>query len=87
MLERVFNRNKRSGRQSDAWLTSSEQNRLVDDRTRTEDEIKKAEQHEAFKQTLLRLLDDPQVQQKIVSLLLHRFGKDLRDKGLSGRST
>ena len=87
MLERVFNRNKRSDRQSDAWLTSSEQNRLVDDRTRTEDEIKKAEQHEAFKQTLLRLLDDPQVQQKIVSLLLHRFGKDLRDKGLSGRST
>ena len=87
MLERVFNRNKRSGRQSDAWLTSSEQNRLVDDRTRTEDEIKRAEQHEAFKQTLLRLLDDPQVQQKIVSLLLHRFGKDLRDKGLSGRST
>jgi hypothetical protein len=40
------------------------------------DEIKKAEQHEAFKQTLLRLLDDPQVQQKIVSLLLYRFGKD-----------
>jgi hypothetical protein len=59
----------------------------VDDRTSTEDEIKKAEQHEAFKQTLLRLLDDPQVQQKIVSLLLYRFGKDLRDKGLSGRST
>jgi hypothetical protein len=59
----------------------------VDDRASTEDEIKKAEQYEAFKQTLLRLLDDPQVQQKIVSLLLYRFGKDLRDKDLSGRST
>ena len=57
------------------------------DQATTENEIKKAEQYEALKQTLLRLLDDPQVQQKIVSLLLHRFGKDLRDKGLSGRST
>jgi hypothetical protein len=47
----------------------------------TENEIKKAEQYEALKQTLLRLLDDPQVQQKIVSLLLCRFGTDLRDKG------
>ena len=55
--------------------------------TRTEEEIKKAEQYEALKQTLLRLLDDPQVQQKIVSLLLYRFGGDRRDKGLSGRST
>src|SRR5262252_5085059 len=80
-LERVFNRDTTSGRQSDAWLTELGQNRLVDDWTSTEDEIKKAEQHEALKQTLLRLLDDPQVQQKIVSLLLHRFGKDLRDKG------
>ena len=44
-----------------------------------------AREYEALKQTLLRLLDDPQVQQKIVSLLLYRFGKDLRDKGLSGR--
>jgi hypothetical protein len=44
----------------------------VGHQTRTEDEIKKAEQHEASKQTLLRLLDDPQVQQKIFSLLRNR---------------
>jgi len=48
---------------------------------------KKAEQYEALKQTLLHLLDDPQVQQKIVTLLLNHFGKDLTDKGLSDRST
>jgi hypothetical protein len=41
----------------------------VADRTRTEDEIEKAEQHEALNQTFLRLMDDPQVQQKIVTLL------------------
>jgi hypothetical protein len=39
---------------------------------------KKAEQYEVLKQTLLHLLDDPQVQQKIVTLLIHRLGKDLR---------
>jgi hypothetical protein len=39
----------------------------VEDRTKTEDEIKKAEQHEALKQTFLHLLDDPQIQQKIVA--------------------
>ena len=55
--------------------------------TRTEEEIKKAEQYEALKQTLLRLLDDPQVRHKIVSLLLYRFGTDRRDKSLSDRST
>lgn len=43
--------------------------------TKTEDEIKKAEQREALKQTFLRLLDDPQVQQKIVALLSRRFGQ------------
>jgi len=59
----------------------------VTDQATTEDEIKKAEQHDALKQTLLRLLDDPQVQQKIVSFLLYRFGADLRNKGISGRST
>ncbi len=37
------------------------------DRIDTEDEIKEAEQYEALKQMLLRLLDDPQVQQKIVT--------------------
>jgi hypothetical protein len=46
----------------------------VEDRSKTEDEIKKAEQHEALKQALLRLLDDPQIQQKIVSLLRSRLG-------------
>jgi hypothetical protein len=46
----------------------------VEDRTKTEDDIKKAEQHEALKQTFLRLLDDPQVQQKIVTLLSRRLG-------------
>ena len=39
------------------------------DQTTTDNEIKKAEQYEALKQTLLRLLDDPQVQQKIIFLL------------------
>jgi hypothetical protein len=47
----------------------------VEDRTKTEDEFKKAEQHEALKQTFLRLLDDPQVQQKIVTLLSRRLGQ------------
>jgi hypothetical protein len=42
----------------------------VEDQIRAEDEIKRAEQYEALKQSLLRLLDDPQVQQKIVILLL-----------------
>jgi hypothetical protein len=46
----------------------------VDDRSKAEDDIKKAEQHEALKQALLRLLDDPQIQQKIVSLLRSRLG-------------
>jgi hypothetical protein len=40
----------------------------------TEGAIKKAEQYEALKQMLLRLLDDPQVQQKIVSMLRNRPG-------------
>ena len=46
----------------------------MEDRSKTEDEIKKAEQQEALKQALLRLLDDPQIQQKIVSLLRSRLG-------------
>ena len=41
----------------------------MDDLTKPEDEIKKAEEHEARKQLLLRLLDDPQVQRKIVAFL------------------
>jgi hypothetical protein len=59
----------------------------VTHQTATESEIKKAEQYEALEQDLLRLLDDPQVQQKVTSLLLYRFGTDLRDKGLLDRST
>jgi DNA-binding TFAR19-related protein (PDSD5 family) len=33
------------------------------------DQIKKAELYEAVKQALMRLLDDPQVQQKITEVL------------------
>jgi hypothetical protein len=47
----------------------------VEDRTKIENEIKKAEQHEALKQTFLRLLDDPQIQQKIVTVLSRRLGQ------------
>jgi hypothetical protein len=47
----------------------------VANRTKAEDEIKKAEQYEALKQTFLRLLDDPQVQQKIVTVLSRRIGQ------------
>jgi hypothetical protein len=39
----------------------------VENRTSIEDEIQKVEQYEALKQMLLRLLEDPQVQQKIVT--------------------
>jgi hypothetical protein len=40
---------------------------------------KKREQYEALKQMLLRLLEDPQVQQKIVTLLRrHRLEADPR---------
>jgi hypothetical protein len=51
----------------------------VDDQVRTEDEIKKAEQYEALKRMLLRLLDDPQVQQKIVILLRRWLGTHPRE--------
>jgi hypothetical protein len=37
--------------------------------SKTADEIKKAEQYEAFKQMFLRMLDDPHVEQKIVTLV------------------
>ena len=49
----------------------------MEDRTETADEIKKAEQYEALKQRFLRLLDDPQVQRKIVALLSRQL-KQLR---------
>jgi hypothetical protein len=46
----------------------------VEQRIRAEDEIKKAELYEALKQMLLRLLNEPQVQQKIVNLFQCRLG-------------
>jgi hypothetical protein len=50
----------------------------MDSKIKLDDEIETAEQRETFKQTLLRLLDDPQIQQKI--------GAFLRRSGLA-RST
>jgi hypothetical protein len=38
-------------------------------RIKLDDEIENAKQHESFKQMLLRLLDDPQIQEKIGSFL------------------
>ena len=52
---------------------------MMEAQTRTEEEIKKAEQYEALKQVILRLLDDPQVEQKILSLLRNR--SEARPKG------
>jgi hypothetical protein len=52
----------------------------MEPRTRIEEEIKNAEQYEALKQMLLRLLKDSQVQQKIVTWLRwHRMGADPRE--------
>jgi hypothetical protein len=45
------------------------------DGTEIADQIKKAELYEAVKQALTRLLDDPQVQQKILEILLQRIGQ------------
>jgi hypothetical protein len=39
------------------------------DSTQMADQIKKAELYEAVKQALMRLLDDPQVQQKVSEIL------------------
>jgi hypothetical protein len=47
----------------------------VERQIKTEDEIKKAEQYEALKQVFLRLLDDPQVEQKIATLVSHQLRK------------
>ena len=41
----------------------------MDDPIESADEIKKAEFREHLKQALIRLLDDPQVQKKIVLLI------------------
>jgi hypothetical protein len=43
--------------------------RLMDTRTQLDNEIETAEQRDTFKQMLLRLLDDPQIQQKIGTFL------------------
>jgi hypothetical protein len=51
----------------------------VSDRTKIDEEIKKAEQHEALKRAFLRLLDDPQVQQKILALLGRSLGQIRRE--------
>jgi hypothetical protein len=41
----------------------------MNSRIKFDDEIETAKQHESLKQTLLRLLDDPQIQEKIVTFL------------------
>ena len=48
-------------------------------RINLDDEIETAKQYESLKQMLLRLLDDPQIQEKI--------GIFLRRSGLTARST
>ena len=53
-----------------ARLTEFGYNCAMDNRTKLDDEIETAEQHETLKQMLLRLLDDPQIQQKIGAFLL-----------------
>jgi hypothetical protein len=45
------------------------------DGTEIADQIKKAELYEAVKQALMRLLDDPKVQQKISEIFLKRIGQ------------
>ena len=56
-----------------ARLTDLGYNRAMDNRAKLDDEAKAAEQQETLKQMLLRLLDDPQIQQKI-GASLHRSG-------------
>ena len=43
------------------------------DGTEIGDQIEKAELHEAAKQALMRLLDDPQVQQKVMEVFRKRI--------------
>jgi hypothetical protein len=50
----------------------------MNSRVKLDDDIETAKEHESFKQTLLRLLDDPQIPEKI--------GTCLRRSGLA-RST
>ena len=46
-------------------------NRKMDNRTKLAGDITTPEQHQTFKEMLLRLLDDPQIQQKIGAFLRH----------------
>src|SRR3954469_12341806 len=50
----------------DATLTACGADCGMDDPIETADEIKKAELRESVKQVLMHLLDDPQIQRKIV---------------------
>jgi hypothetical protein len=43
----------------------------MDNRTKLDGEITMPEQHQTFKEMLLRLLDDPEIQQKIAAFLRH----------------
>jgi hypothetical protein len=43
--------------------------RKMDNRTKLDGDITTPEQHQTFKEMLLRLLDDPQIQQKIGTIL------------------
>ena len=45
----------------------------MNSRIKPDDEIETAKQYESFKQMLLRLLDDPQIQEKI-GIFLRRSG-------------
>src|SRR5947208_9353055 len=54
-------------------LLMGRQERCEMDGTEIGDQIKKAELHEAVKQALMRLLDDPQVQQKVSEILSRRI--------------
>ena len=64
--------------QFDDRLTDRPYSCVMNGRITTEDAIEKAEQYKALKQILLRLLDDPQVQQKLVSIF--RIGSEQRPK-------
>ena len=54
-------------------LLTGRQERCEMDGTEIGDQIEKAELHEAAKQALMRLLDDPQVQQKVSEILSRRI--------------
>ena len=59
-------------RDIDGLLTGRHE-RCEMDGTEIGDQIKKAELHEAVKQALMRLLDDPQVQQKVMEVFRKRI--------------